>query len=60
MISSVGIDNTVTVEPVGLAASSVGIDITASRVIGYLSKSWSKRIAESLLVKVISLAFSVK
>ena len=60
MISSVGIDSTVTVEPAGLIASSVGIDSTASRVTGYLSKSWSRRIFESLLAKVISLAFSAK
>ncbi|KAM1526562.1 hypothetical protein ACFX1Z_016169 [Malus domestica] len=56
----IGIDNTITVEPAGLAASSVGIDSTASRVIGYLSKSRSKRISESLLVDVISLVVSAK
>ncbi|KAM1489047.1 hypothetical protein ACFXTO_032346 [Malus domestica] len=58
MASSIGIDSTVIVEPAGLATSSVSIDSTASRVTGYLSKSRSKRISESLLVEVIALTFS--
>ncbi|KAM1489048.1 hypothetical protein ACFXTO_032346 [Malus domestica] len=60
MASSIGIDSTVIVEPAGLATSSVSIDSTASRVTGYLSKSRSKRISESLLVEVIALTFSAK
>ncbi|KAM1849176.1 hypothetical protein ACFX13_013412 [Malus domestica] len=52
MISSVGIDNTITVKPASLAASSVGIDSTVSRVTSYLSKSRSRRIFESLLAEV--------
>ncbi|KAM1041458.1 hypothetical protein ACFX2C_030628 [Malus domestica] len=60
MISSVGIDSTVAVESADLAASSVGINSTASRATGYLSKSRSRRISESLLVEVISSAFSTK
>ncbi|KAM1097537.1 hypothetical protein ACFX19_015180 [Malus domestica] len=58
MISSVGIDNTVAVESADLAVSSVGIDSTASRATGYLSKSRLRRTSESLLVEVISSAFS--
>ncbi|KAM2105815.1 hypothetical protein ACFX1R_016278 [Malus domestica] len=60
MISSVGIDNTVAVESADLAVSSVGIDSTASRATGYLSKSRLRRTSESLLVEVISSAFSAK
>ncbi|KAM2454296.1 hypothetical protein PS1_014419 [Malus domestica] len=58
--SPVGIDSSVTVESVGLAVSSVGINSTAARTIDYLSKSRSRRVSESLLVGVISLAFSAK
>ncbi|KAM1457503.1 hypothetical protein ACFX13_035529 [Malus domestica] len=54
------LDSSVTVESVGLAVSSVGINSTAARTIDYLSKSRSRRISESLLVEVISSAFSVK
>ncbi|KAM1038567.1 hypothetical protein ACFX2C_033246 [Malus domestica] len=60
VIFSVGIDSIVTVEQAGLTSSSVGIDSIASMVTGYLSKSRSKRISESLLVEVISLVFSAK
>ncbi|KAM1689074.1 hypothetical protein PS1_039890 [Malus domestica] len=38
--------------------SSVGINSTAARTVDYLSKSRSRRVFESLLVEVISLAFS--
>ncbi|KAM1162229.1 hypothetical protein ACFX2B_001218 [Malus domestica] len=58
--SLVGIDSSVTIESVGLAVSSVGINSTAARTIDYLSKSRSRRISESLLVEVISSAFSAK
>ncbi|KAM2162672.1 hypothetical protein ACFX1Q_040436 [Malus domestica] len=51
MISSVGIDSTVTVGPASLVAYSVDIDSIASRVTGYLSKSRSRRISESLLAE---------
>ncbi|KAM1006398.1 hypothetical protein ACFX2A_003158 [Malus domestica] len=60
MISSVSINNTVAVESVNFVACSVGINNTTSRATGYLSKSQSRRISESLLVEVISLAFLVK
>ncbi|KAM2835099.1 hypothetical protein PS2_032062 [Malus domestica] len=56
----VGIDSSVTVESVGLAVSFVGINSTAARTIDYLSKSRSRRVSKSLLVEVISSAFSVK
>ncbi|KAM1462182.1 hypothetical protein ACFXTO_047262 [Malus domestica] len=49
VISSVGIDSTVTVELAGLASSSLGIDSTASRVTGYLSKSQSKKDSRILI-----------
>ncbi|KAM1686988.1 hypothetical protein FF1_034748 [Malus domestica] len=52
------LDSSVTVESVDLAVSSVGINSTAARTVGYLSKSRSRRISESLLIEVISLAFS--
>ncbi|KAM2763105.1 hypothetical protein PS2_014756 [Malus domestica] len=54
------LDSSVTVESAGLAASSVGINSTAARTVDYLSKSRSRRISESLLVEVISSAFSAK
>ncbi|KAM1607955.1 hypothetical protein ACFX1Z_028474 [Malus domestica] len=60
MGKSLGIDNSVTIESADLAASSVDINNTAVRTVGYLSKSRSRRISESLLVDVISLAFSAK
>ncbi|KAM1230995.1 hypothetical protein ACFX2G_041982 [Malus domestica] len=58
--SLVGIDSSVTVESVDLAVSSVGINSIAARTVDYLSKSWSRRISGSLLIEVISLAFSAK
>ncbi|KAM2829461.1 hypothetical protein PS2_035127 [Malus domestica] len=59
--SSVGINSTVeATELVGLAVSSVGINSTAARTIDYLPKSRSRRVSESLLVEVISSAFSAK
>ncbi|KAM1422755.1 hypothetical protein ACFX2I_004854 [Malus domestica] len=54
------LDSSVTVESVGLAASSVGINSTTARTVDYLSKSRSRRIPEFLLVEVISSAFSAK
>ncbi|KAM1605654.1 hypothetical protein ACFX1Z_026472 [Malus domestica] len=58
--SAIGIDSSVTVESVGLAVSSVGINSTAARTVDCLSKSRSRRVFESLLVEVISLAFSAR
>ncbi|KAM0974294.1 hypothetical protein ACFX2C_017495 [Malus domestica] len=58
--SAIGIDSSVTVESVGLAVSSVGINSTAARTVGYLSKSRSRRVFESLVVEVISLVFSAR
>ncbi|KAM1894841.1 hypothetical protein ACFX13_043698 [Malus domestica] len=60
MTSSVGINSSVVVESADLAVSSVGINSTATRTIGYLSKSRSRRISGSLSIEVISLAFSAK
>ncbi|KAM2984184.1 hypothetical protein FF2_010019 [Malus domestica] len=40
--------------------SSVGINSTAARTVDCLSKSRSRRVFESLLVEVISLAFSAR
>ncbi|KAM2564861.1 hypothetical protein TB2_013113 [Malus domestica] len=54
------LDSSVTVESVDLAVSSIGINSTAARTVGYLSKSRSRRISGSLLIEVISLAFSAK
>ncbi|KAM1738534.1 hypothetical protein ACFX11_014344 [Malus domestica] len=48
----VGIDSYVAVESANLAVSSVGINNTAARTVGYLSKSWSRRISRSLLIEV--------
>ncbi|KAM2920788.1 hypothetical protein COP2_042606 [Malus domestica] len=56
----VSIDSSVAVESTDLATSSVGINSTAARTVGYLSKSRSRSISESLLIEVISLAFSAK
>ncbi|RXH70076.1 hypothetical protein DVH24_007332, partial [Malus domestica] len=58
--SSVWINNTIVVESVNREASSVLINSTVTGPTGYLSKSRSRRIFESLLAEVISLAFSVK
>ncbi|KAM1605452.1 hypothetical protein ACFX1Z_026303 [Malus domestica] len=58
--SAIGIDSSVTVESVSLAVSSVGINSTAARTVDCLSKSRSRRVFESLLVEVISLAFSAR
>ncbi|KAM1462703.1 hypothetical protein ACFXTO_047702 [Malus domestica] len=58
--SLVDIDSSVIVESAGLAVSSVGINSTAARTVGYLSKSRSRRISGSLLIGVILLAFSAK
>ncbi|KAM2566230.1 hypothetical protein TB1_008766 [Malus domestica] len=58
--SFVGIDSSVAVESSNLAASSIGINSTVARTVGYLSKSRWRRISESLLVEVISLAFSTR
>ncbi|KAM0970321.1 hypothetical protein ACFX2A_018705 [Malus domestica] len=58
--SLVGIDSSVTVESIGLAVSSVGINSTAARTVDYLFKSRSRRVSEPLLVEVISSAFSAK
>ncbi|KAM2122656.1 hypothetical protein ACFX1Q_020306 [Malus domestica] len=52
------LDSSVTVESVDLAVYSVGINSTAARTVDYLSKSQSRRIFGSLLIEVISLAFS--
>ncbi|KAM2960624.1 hypothetical protein FF1_030293 [Malus domestica] len=52
------LDSSVIVESVSLAVSSVGINNTAARTVGYLSKSRSRRISGSLLIEVISLASS--
>ncbi|KAM0970870.1 hypothetical protein ACFX15_018288 [Malus domestica] len=49
--SLVGIDSSVTVELIGLAVSSVGINSTAARTVDYLSKSRSRRVSKSLLVE---------
>ncbi|KAM1331120.1 hypothetical protein ACFX14_043758 [Malus domestica] len=54
------LDSFVIVESAGLVVSSVGINSTAARTVGYLSKSWSRRISRSLLIEVIFLAFSAK
>ncbi|KAM1778281.1 hypothetical protein ACFX12_039793 [Malus domestica] len=58
--SSVWINNTVAVESSDRGASSVRINNTATWPTGYLSKSWSRRIFESLSAEVVSLAFSAK
>ncbi|KAM2824988.1 hypothetical protein COP1_034838 [Malus domestica] len=47
----VGIDSSVAVESADLTISSVGINSTAARTVGYLSKSRSRRISESLLIE---------
>ena len=60
MISSVWINNTIAVEPVDRGASSVWINSTASRPVGYLSKSRSRRTSRLLSAEVISPAFSAK
>ncbi|KAM2402261.1 hypothetical protein ACFX1X_030162 [Malus domestica] len=58
--SSIWINSTVAVESANREAPSVWINSTATGPTSYLSKSRSRRIFESLLLEVISLAFSAK